>query len=230
MAAPTIIWDFDGTLAYRPGKWGSALAQALQEAPGGGEVDIQRLRPHLKTGFPWHHPELPHPELCDPAAWWRQVEGVLARALGAAGYDPAGAIEIARLAGQHFRDPGSFIIFDDTIPALRRLSADGWRHIILSNHVPELEGIVSALHLADHFDAILSSANIGYEKPNPEAFAIALRRAGSPERVWMVGDNPVADVLGAESVGIPGILLRSEAEGVARCAADMTQLVRIVSA
>jgi len=230
MAAPTIIWDFDGTLAYRPGKWGSALVQALQDAPCGGEVDIERLRPHLKTGFPWHHPERPHPELRDPAAWWRQVEGVLARALAASGYDPAGAGQIARLAGQHFRDPASFIMFPDTIPALRRLSADGWRHIILSNHVPELEEIVCALHLADHFDAILSSANTGYEKPNPEAFAIALSRAGHPECVWMVGDNPVSDVLGAEAVGIPGILVRTEAEGVARSAADMTHVVRIVSA
>ncbi|MFI5884541.1 HAD hydrolase-like protein [Streptomyces sp. NPDC051554] len=34
-----------------------------------------------------------------------------------------------------------------------------------------------------------------------------LDRAGSPERVWMVGDNPVADVAGAQALGIPGILV-----------------------
>ncbi|WP_443044957.1 HAD hydrolase-like protein [Streptomyces sp. NBC_00343] len=36
---------------------------------------------------------------------------------------------------------------------------------------------------------------------------MALDRAGSPGRVWMVGDNAVADVAGAQALGIPAILV-----------------------
>ena len=32
--------------------------------------------------------------------------------------------------------------------------------------------------------------------------------AGKPTELWMVGDNPQADVIGAEQVGIPVILVR----------------------
>ncbi len=32
----------------------------------------------------------------------------------------------------------SWELFDDTLPALDQLSADGWSHVVLSNHVPEL--------------------------------------------------------------------------------------------
>lgn len=228
MPPRAIIWDFDGTLAYRPGKWGSALLAALEESPGGADIDFRKLKPHLGTGFPWHHPERPHPELSEPPNWWRHVEGVLAQALGAAGYDPDAAGAIARTAGEKFRDPASFIVFEDTAPVLERLSAAGWHHLILSNHVPELEAIVEALGLARHFEAVLSSANIGYEKPHPEAFGLALQSAGHPKTAWMVGDNPVGDVEGAEAVGLPAILARASAPQASRCATDLWGVARLI--
>jgi hypothetical protein len=48
-------------------------------------------------------------------------------------------------------------------------------------------------------------------KPHPDAFRMALRAAGAPRAVWMVGDNPIADVRGAEAMGIPAILVRTQA-------------------
>jgi putative hydrolase of the HAD superfamily len=33
---------------------------------------------------------------------------------------------------------------------------------------------------------------------------------GQPARMWMVGDNPVADIRGAEAVGIPAFLVHTE--------------------
>jgi ribonucleotide monophosphatase NagD (HAD superfamily) len=46
----------------------------------------------------------------------------------------------------------------------------------------------------------------------------------------MVGDNPVADVAGAESAGIPAILVRGSVGRAARRAADLGAVVPIVSA
>ena len=59
-----------------------------------------------------------------------------------------------------------------------------------------------------HLAAIFNSAQTGYEKPHPQAFRNVLAWLPEPEAVWMIGDNYTADVLGAQAVGLPGILVR----------------------
>jgi putative hydrolase of the HAD superfamily len=93
-------------------------------------------------------------------------------------------------------------------PVLERLRAQGWSHVVLSNHVPELPAIAAGIGLTPLVDRIVTSAATGFEKPHPEAFARAFEGTGRPADVWMVGDNEVADVAGAEAVGIPAILVR----------------------
>jgi len=205
-----LIWDFDGTLAHRRGEtgWSILLAEALEaEEPGHGHsADV--FRPHLREGFPWHRPDVAHPELCEPEAWWDSVRPQLARAYQAAGYDPARALELADAARRLYVDPGvGWALFDDTVPVLERLSQAGWTHAILSNHVPELRQIVAGLGLDEAVALISCSAETGYEKPHPQAFASVLDEL-RPVEAWMVGDNVVADVLGAEAVGLPAVLVR----------------------
>lgn len=106
-----------------------------------------------------------------------------------------------------YLDPETWTVYDDVVPALERLSADGWRHMIVSNHVPELGKLVEDLGLSPFFDAVVNSAILGYEKPHPEIFRAALAHCAS-ERVVMVGDNPVADVQGAQSLGLEAYLVR----------------------
>jgi putative hydrolase of the HAD superfamily len=101
-------------------------------------------------------------------------------------------------------------VFEDTRPALQATADAGWRNVILSNHVPELPELVRTLGLEDLVESVFTSAVIGYDKPHPEAFRHALRASGDPARCWMVGDNPVADVGGAEALGIPAVLIRTE--------------------
>jgi putative hydrolase of the HAD superfamily len=215
-----LIWDFDGTLAHRRGEtgWSILLAEALEaEEPGHGH-SAETFRPHLREGFPWHRPDVAHPELCEPEAWWASVRPVLGRAYEAAGYAPARALELADTARRLYVDPGvGWALFDDTLPALGRLSQAGWTHAILSNHVPELPQIVAGLGLGDVVAAVSCSAETGYEKPHARAFASVLERL-QPAKVWMVGDNVVADVLGAEAVGIPAVLVRRPDPRAARYA------------
>jgi FMN phosphatase YigB (HAD superfamily) len=92
------------------------------------------------------------------------------------------ALAAAALVPRVYVDPRHWVVFDDTGPALTRLREAGWRHIIVCNHVPELAQLVQDLGLADFIDEVLTSATVGYEKPHPEMFAIALARAGSPTR------------------------------------------------
>ena len=131
------------------------------------------------------------------------------RAFLAAGtVTPAQAADLAGEVRSTYLDPSAWVVFDDVEPALIRLSAGGWRHVILSNHVPELPQLVDALGLARYFDAVHTSARIGAEKPHPEAFRRVLATLPAEAVVCMVGDNPVADVQGAEAVGLPAIRVR----------------------
>jgi putative hydrolase of the HAD superfamily len=107
-------------------------------------------------------------------------------------------------------DPESWDVYPDAAPALERVRESGWSNVVLSNHAPELVDIVTGAGLGDLIDHVVTSARAGYEKPHPEIFRTALRDAGEPARRWMVGDNPMADVAGAERVGIPAILVRAE--------------------
>jgi putative hydrolase of the HAD superfamily len=207
------MWDFDGTLAQRPGLWGGCVIEVLDEYEPGHGVTLDRIRRELRDRFPWHAPEVAHPELGDPVDWWRHVEAIVADAMQRAGVAADRAPALARAMHERFVDPGrGWALYADTIAALRACAAAGWRNIVLSNHVPELERIARSLGLGPELERIFSSALIGYEKPNPEAFRHALAACGNPTQAWMVGDNIEADVHGAESVGLPAILVRRPGE------------------
>lgn len=218
--ARLLIWDFDGTLAHRRGEtgWGILLAEVLDAEEPGHPHSADTFRPHLRDGFPWHRPEVAHPGLCEPEAWWGSVRPLLGRAYEAAGYEPARALELAAAAQRLSVDPAvGWALFDDTLPALEQLSQAGWTHAILSNHVPELQQIVAALGLDEVVALFSCSAETGYEKPHEQAYASVLDPL-RPSEAWMIGDNVVADVLGAEALGIPAVLVRRPDSRAARYA------------
>lgn len=220
-----ILWDFDGTLGYRRGgtDLSGSMVETLDEHQFGHAIEPEIIRPFL-FGLPWREPELAHPELSTAETWWSRVEPILARGYEGVGITPERAAVLGRLARERHVDVEHWRLFDDTIPVLIGLRERGWRHLILSNHFPELGQIVAHLGLAEVVAATLNSAETGYEKPNPEAFAHARQVVGDAEAIWMVGDNPRADVAGAEAAGIPAILVRRDAEEgqkVARYAATL---------
>lgn len=220
MGRRVVLWDFDGTLAHRDGMWSGCLVDALEDVFPGHGYDRAAFRPHLRDGFPWHAHDVAHPELSEPDAWWAHVNLLVSRAYRAAGVaeqdaEAAGA-RVRHVYADHTR---SWSLFEDTLPALERLTSLGWRHAILSNHVPELPALVGGLGLEPFVDVVVNSAVTGYEKPHAQAFALARRAVGEPDELWMIGDNPDADIAGAESAGIPAILVRRDgAPGLAEVA------------
>jgi len=209
MTDRVVLWDFDGTLAWRPGLWGGCVVEVLDELEPGHGVAIESVRDALRGGFPWNTPDIPHPHLSDADAWWEPILDLIATALQRVDMARSQADDVACAVRQRFIDPSrGWQVFEDTLPALLRLSHAGWSHVILSNHVPELPDLVNGLGLAPHVERVITSACSSYEKPHPEAFRAALRICGNPGTVWMVGDNPIADIEGAEAVGLPAILVR----------------------
>ncbi|MHB9025169.1 MAG: HAD family hydrolase [Armatimonadota bacterium] len=223
-----LIWDFDGTLGYREGgMWTGTLLEILaEEAPELGVV-AEQIRPFLQTCYPWHTPERPHPDLNTAKLWWEALHPVLSRALSGVGVAEERVPSLVEQFRPRYTDVSRWRLFSDTLPTLLQLSATGWRHILLSNHVPELPGIIEQLGLTHHLAAVFNSAQTGYEKPHPQAFRNVLAFAGKAEAIWMIGDNPNADIAGAEALGVPGILVRVPHPEARYFCEDLAQVVGI---
>jgi FMN phosphatase YigB (HAD superfamily) len=170
------------------------------------------------------------PNRWEPVAWDGPVG--YTRRCDAGGAELCNILETAAAANRvraHYIDPASWRLFPDTVPTLAALSGLGWRHVLLSNHVPELPEIVNGLGLGSHLSVIVNSAATGYEKPHPEAFRLALERARWPASAWMIGDNPVADVAGAISAGLRAILVRTRPADGSRHVTDLAEVIDLVS-
>lgn len=227
VAEGVVLFDFDGTLAHRPGMWSQCVLEVLDELIPDHVMSIEDIRPHLRDGFPWHRSEDPHPQLNERDAWWHHVGTLFVQAFRSLGVDEGRVSEGVAAVRARYCDPGRFQLFPDTIPALRSLRTHGWSTVILSNHVPELPSIVDGLGLGQYVDDTLSSACTGYEKPHPEAFHLGLRGMDA-STAWMVGDNPVADVGGAEAVGIRAILVRRTDRAVKRQADSVAVAAELI--
>jgi putative hydrolase of the HAD superfamily len=69
---------------------------------------------------------------------------------------------------------------------------------------------LETLGLQEFFDPILISEHLGIKKPDSRIFEIALEHWElEPAHVWMVGDHPVNDVLGARGAGLTGVWLKN---------------------
>ena len=135
---------------------------------------------------------------------------------------------MAKAVRRAYLVPERWRLYDDALPILAQLSSRGWKHLLLTNHVPELEKIVRHLGPDRSLHGIFNSAETGYEKPHPDAFRGVLESLPHADAVWMIGDSVDADVAGAESVGIPAILVRKWHDGVERCCADLRGISSIV--
>ncbi len=63
---------------------------------------------------------------------------------------------------------------------------------------------LSRLGIADYFDAIVISSEVGVTKPRPDIFAIAFEQLGHPAKdgAVMVGDSLTSDIAGGRNFGI----------------------------
>lgn len=203
-----VIWDFDGTLAERPGLWAGCLHEIILQDNPADPIRREDISALMRNGFPWHTPELAHPELCDPDAWWNAMIALLSGILERLGYPSSAAHKLASRVRGHYTDGRTtWRVFPGANESLQRLKDAGFRQVILSNHAPELENLVDQLGLSRYFDGVITSARTGFEKPHEAAYAAAKSALPAETTLWMVGDNAEADALGPERHGIRGILL-----------------------
>jgi putative hydrolase of the HAD superfamily len=225
-----LIWDFDGTLGHRVEAWRGPLAEVLLREFPESNLTAVDFRPYLQGGFRWHNPERVHRAGLSSDDWWAELLPVFENAFRrAAGLSDGDAQRMARAVRGCYLDPQYWRVFDDVSPCLAELTAAGWRHVVLSNHVPELPQIIGALGLSPHIEQIFNSAETGYEKPHPQAFRNVIDALGDVDALWMIGDSVTADVGGANAAGIPAILVRGRHPDSEHCCEGLDGLDAVLS-
>ncbi len=102
----------------------------------------------------------------------------------------------------------SYRLFPDSVPALEKIRAAGLTVGLISNFEEWLEGMLIHFEVAPLFDLMVISGKEGIEKPDPEIFRLALKRAGAtPHESIYIGDHPEIDFQAAESVGMSAVLI-----------------------
>ncbi len=137
------------------------------------------------------------------------------RWLEAAGLTPddAQVLAVRRAYRAEFEtDPkwGAYRVFDDVLPAALLLREHGVKRAIISNADADITEFVTHLAIAEAMDVIVTSAVVGWEKPDPRTYHAALDHPAvsvSAADAIHVGDQPRSDVIGAKDVGMRAALL-----------------------
>jgi putative hydrolase of the HAD superfamily len=109
--------------------------------------------------------------------------------------DPSEAVPL-------FMDAIAFRLAEGAESALGAFCTAGLALACVANWDVSLFSHLRALGVADRFAVVLTSAEVGAEKPNPRLFTLALERLGvPPERALHIGDDEV-DREGAAAAGL----------------------------
>ncbi len=129
--------------------------------------------------------------------------------------------EVFRSIHAAFRERSAWHVYPDVEPSLSRLRKGGIRLAVISNWLWEAPELFHDVGLAAHFEQLIVSARIGYDKPHPEIFRHASELMDvSPDRAMHVGDSYPADILGARAAGISPVLIDRSVSDFARFTGD----------
>ena len=98
-----------------------------------------------------------------------------------------------------------------TVQALTRLRDAGFRMAVISNSDGRAASTLEINGLLPFFEFVIDSGEVGFEKPDPRIFELALTRLGvAPADAPYVGDLYEVDVLGARAAGMPAVLVDAD--------------------
>jgi putative hydrolase of the HAD superfamily len=101
-----------------------------------------------------------------------------------------------------------FTAYPDAAECLIALRARDLRVVVVSNWDISLHQVLGDTGLGPLVDGAVTSAEVGFAKPQAPIFLAALAVAGaSPARALAVGDSAIDDVEGARAAGIEAVLL-----------------------
>jgi len=102
----------------------------------------------------------------------------------------------------------TFALFEDVLIALKTLKERNLILGLLTNVAKDMNSICRQLGLEPYLDFMVTSKEVGVDKPEPLIFLTALQRAKvSASEAVHIGDQYKLDVVGARRVGITPILI-----------------------
>ncbi len=201
-----IFFDFGGTLYdYYPSN--SVIWSRIAKRLG---VDISPNDPRIWKGIQRQSIETTRRVKPFSKLSREEVHSLNLHVLAAMGIDGEGAMEIIR---EEFDNRGhGYRINPESKETLERIYSMGIKIGLVSN-CPSEFGKPRRLTMREdgilhHFSTIILSGEVGHEKPEKEIFKIALNSLGLQDasKVMNIGDSLLADVIGAQNVGLIPVL------------------------
>ena len=116
-------------------------------------------------------------------------------------------LKILKIVRDQFKG-ATFVLFDDVLSTLKTLKERGFILGLLTNARKDMLSVHRKLGLEPYLDFVVTSGEVGSDKPEPPIFLTALDRARvNAFEAIHVGDQYQLDVLGARRVGINPILI-----------------------
>jgi putative hydrolase of the HAD superfamily len=115
----------------------------------------------------------------------------------------------------HHRDAGMEPL-PDAIDTVRWLKQSGCALALLTNGAgPAQRKKITRFGLAEFFDTILVEGEVGFGKPDPRVYQLALSRLDlAPRDAWMAGDNLEWDVAAPQQLGLFSIWIDRQGLGL----------------
>jgi len=200
-----VFFDWMNTLTHAEPDRHEQFCQIAQEL--GIELSPQKVirgiyaaGTQLPAGAPYRWRESEDPEI-----FIRYLEIILAEAGVKLPRDTV--LEILKRINRSARVE-NYVLYDDVLPTLKKLKKQGLIIGLITSLTKDMNLICRNLGLAPYLDFVVTSEDVGSNKPEPPIFLAALERAGvnASEAIY-VGDQYETDVVGARGVGIKPILI-----------------------
>ena len=121
---------------------------------------------------------------------------------------PTAAKMIERFDAIHKQNNLWHRMMPSTPAVLQQLCTRGLTLGVVSNSDGRITAILQQCGIAQFFDIIIDSHEVGVEKPDSQIFALALQHLHvQPQHTMYVGDIYGIDVVGAERAGLQAVLL-----------------------
>ena len=200
-----VLFDWLNTIARtepdRHELWCEVLPEfGIEPSPEKITRGIYAADSQLPVGAPYRWSESE-----DPEVFIRYQEIVLSEAGVKLPRDTV--LEILKKVSQRAKKI-TYALYDDVLPAMKKLKKRGLILGLITNLYKDVDVILRELGLDPYLDFVVTSREVGVDKPQPPIFLAALELAGvdASEAVYL-GDQYETDVVGAKGVGIEPILI-----------------------